>query len=114
MFHGHLGRGTDHAHHRRGRFMGVDDHRDEADYRWQDFPPDMPQAIRRPWSQRTRRRTRNRSASSATGACIPWPQQGELLLEEGRAVRLAGHLPVELAAGLPRFLPRPRAIGRRG
>ena len=39
------------------------------------------------------------------GTCTPWPEHGELLLEVGRAVRLAGHLPADLPLGYHDFFP---------
>ena len=87
--------------------MDVDDNRDEADYRWQDLPPDMPPAIRAALEPSASDAAAGEDAVRVVrgGTCIPWPEHGELLLEEGRAVRLAGHLPADLPLGYHQFVP---------
>jgi 4-alpha-glucanotransferase len=81
---------------------------DDADYPWQDLPPGTPQAIRDALEI---------SAADATtagrepvrvvraGTPIPWPAPGELLLEDGRVVPLAGQLPPDLPLGYHDFVP---------
>ena len=88
--------------------MAMDHGGDESGYRWQDLAADTPVAIREALelpARMPRRRRRNRCESSAPGRRAARPVPGELLLEDGRSLRLAGQLPADLPLGYHDFFP---------
>ena len=91
--------------------MAMDHGADDADYRWQDLAADTPQAIR----DALELPAADAAAAEGEpvrvvrgGMPVPWPDPGELLLEDGRSLRLAGQLPADLPPGYHDFFPDQR------
>ena len=86
----------------------MDDRHDDADYRWQELSPDTPQAIRDALGNSP---TPPAAAAGQpvrvlrAGVEVPWSEPGELLLEDGRRLRVADALPADLPLGYHEFIP---------
>ena len=88
--------------------MATDHSADDADYRWQDLAADTPQAIRDALELPAAGAEAEDGEPVRVvreGMPVPWPNPGELLLEDGRSVRLAGQLPADLPLGYHDFVP---------
>jgi 4-alpha-glucanotransferase len=86
----------------------MDDNRNAAEYRWQEFAPDTPKAIvdalQMPAAAFIPGDGEPVHVVSA-GTPLPWPHEGTLLLEDARTVRVAGWLPGDLPLGYHEFFP---------
>jgi 4-alpha-glucanotransferase len=87
--------------------MAMDHGADDADYRWQDLAADTPQAIRDALQMPAAGAEAEGEPVRVVraGRSVPWPNPGELLLEDGRSLRLAGQLPADLPPGYHDFFP---------
>jgi 4-alpha-glucanotransferase len=75
-------------------------------YRWEHIPPDTPQAILDALGGPVANRTlpgEEPVRVVRAGKPVPWPHAGELVLEDGTAIRIADSLPADLPWGYHDF-----------
>ena len=95
--------------------MDIVDYSADAEYRWQEIPPDAPKEIvealelsEAPSEADAARTVRVIRA----GTPLPWPDRGQLVLEDGRSIPVADHLPGDLPLGYHDFFPSGKASYR--